>query len=62
MKRELNDLAREMRKARKAVLAGIDMGAAKGDPKKTARAAKAAVKEMFAAMETLIKLFATSQR
>ncbi len=62
MKRELDDLARELRKTRKAVLAGIDLGAAEGDPKKVANAAKAAIKEMFAAMETLMKLFATSQR
>ena len=60
MKRELSDLARELRKTRKTVLASIDLGAAQGDPKKTARAAKAAIKEMFAAMETLMKLFATS--
>jgi hypothetical protein len=62
MKQEISDLTLELRKAQKTVLAGIDLGAAEGDPKKTARAAKAAIKEMFAAMETLMKLFATSQR
>ena len=62
MRKELDDLASELRKARKAVLAGIDLGAAEGDPKRVAGAAKAAIKEMFAAMETLMKLFATSHR
>lgn len=62
VKKQLTDLSRHLRETQKMVLSGIDTGAAKGDPKKVARMAKAAVKEMFGAMQTLLKLFATSQR
>ncbi len=62
MKQQLADLSRRLRETQKMVLSGIDIGAAEGDPKKVARLAKAAIKEMFGAMQTLMKLFSTSQR